>query len=87
MGLPKTRPPRVAEAFPPEFGTHLDDQPAAFVLEGVVGFNPNKAREIRRLRQQLVSVEDVYTHEDRKLRKAINRCSFLSVFFWGGEDM
>jgi hypothetical protein len=73
MGLPKARPPRVSEASPPEFGTHLDDSPAAIVLEGVVGFNPNKAREIRKLRQQLAAVEHTYAREDTKLRRAIGR--------------
>mmetsp|Transcript_33294 Transcript_33294/g.84077 ORF Transcript_33294/g.84077 Transcript_33294/m.84077 type:complete len:228 (+) Transcript_33294:86-769(+) len=71
MGLPKAAPPRVSEAFPRECGTHMDDQPAAFALEGVFGFNPNRAREILKLRGQLVECEQEYADIDVRLRAGL----------------
>ena len=73
VGVPKCYPPRVSEAFPKESGTHMDDVPAAFVLEGVYGFNPNKAREIRSLREQLALCEADYTREEVKLNRELKR--------------
>uniref|UniRef100_A0A7S0YH42 Uncharacterized protein n=1 Tax=Hemiselmis tepida TaxID=464990 RepID=A0A7S0YH42_9CRYP len=71
MGVPKAFPPRVSEAFPPECGTHMDEQPAAFVLEGVFGFNPNRAREILKLRAQLAQCEHEYAENDAVLRAGL----------------
>jgi len=76
IGIPKAYPKRVSEAFPRECGTHMDDTPAAFVLEGVLGFNPNTAREIRRLREQLSLCEADYKSAGRGLHRELDRSSF-----------
>ncbi len=73
LGLAKYRPPPKAEKFDSTSGNHLHSTPASFILEGVVGFNPNTAREIRELRRQLASVEDLYEQNMSQLHDAMNQ--------------
>lgn len=72
VGIPQSFPPRVSEAFPKECGTHMDETPAAFVLEGVLGFNPSMAREIRSLREQLALCEADYGSSADSLNKQLS---------------
>lgn len=72
LGLAKYRPQPKAEKFDITSGNHLHSTPASFILEGVVGFNPNTAREIRELRRQLASVEELYEESMSKLQDAID---------------
>mmetsp|Transcript_2723 Transcript_2723/g.7556 ORF Transcript_2723/g.7556 Transcript_2723/m.7556 type:complete len:151 (-) Transcript_2723:224-676(-) len=72
-GLPTYRPPHVAEEFELAAGNHLHSTPASFILEGVVGFNPNTAREIRELRRQLATVESTYQDNLSQVHKAIDQ--------------
>jgi uncharacterized protein (DUF342 family) len=73
LGLAKFRPQEKAEKFDITAGNHLHSTPASFILEGVVGFNPNTAREIRELRRQLASVEELYEENVSKLQDAIEQ--------------
>jgi uncharacterized protein (DUF342 family) len=77
LGLAKYRPPHKAENFPESAGNHLHSTPASFVLEGVVGFNPNTAREIRELRRQLASVEELYEESTSRLQGAMHQSQKL----------
>ena len=73
LGLAKFRPPPKAEKFDVTTGNHLHSTPASFILEGVVGFNPNTAREIRELRRQLASVEELYEESVSRLQDAMSQ--------------
>lgn len=73
QGLGKYRPPQKAEKFDITTGNHLHSTPASFILEGVVGFNPNTAREIRELRRQLKAVEELYEESEARLQEAMNQ--------------
>lgn len=73
QGLGKALPKkRVTESLGIAARTHLDQTPASFVLEGVIGYNPVVAAQIRALRQQLATVETAYQIDNGSLKHELH---------------